>query len=65
LQAAADVFMTTTAGSVMPVRSVDGKPVCAHGGAGELAVQLHNRYWEKRWAGWHGTPVRYELAGTP
>lgn len=65
LRAAGDVFMTTTAGSIMPVRSVDGTPVCAHGGAGELAVQLHNRYWEKRWAGWHGTPVRYELAGTP
>ncbi|HNR30998.1 MAG TPA: aminotransferase class IV [Candidatus Hydrogenedentes bacterium] len=63
LQAAEDVFMTTTAGSIMPVRSVDGKPVCTHGGAGELAVRLHNLYWEKRWAGWHATPVRYELAG--
>ncbi len=59
---AEEVFMTTTAGSIMPVRSVDGKPVCAHGGAGELSIKLHNLYWEKRWAGWHGTPVRYELA---
>jgi arylsulfatase A-like enzyme len=24
---------------------------------------LHNRYWERRWAGWDGTPVRYELEG--
>lgn len=62
LQNAQEVFMTTTAGSIMPVRSVDGKPVCAHGGAGEISIQLHNLYWEKRWAGWHGTPVRYELA---
>lgn len=62
LKTADEVFMTTTAGSIMPVRSVDGAPVGGHGGAGELSVTLHNLYWEKRWAGWHGTPVRYELA---
>ena len=63
LESAEDVFMTTTAGSIMPVRSVDGKPICEHGGAGELAIRLHNLYWEKRWDGWHGTPVNYEIAG--
>lgn len=62
LRNAQEVFMTTTAGSIMPVRSVDGKPVSAHGGAGEMSIRLHNLYWEKRWAGWHATPVRYELA---
>jgi len=62
LTAAQEVFMTTTAGSIMPVRSVDGKTVCDHGGAGEISIRLHNLYWEKRWAGWHATPVRYELA---
>ncbi len=63
LKNADEVFMTTTAGSIMPARSVDGTPLGDHGGAGETAIALHNRYWEKRWAGWHGTPVRYELAG--
>lgn len=62
---AEDVFMTTTAGSIMPVRSIDGRPICEDGGAGETAIQLHNLYWEKRWSGWHATPVRYELAGKP
>ncbi len=62
LRKAEEVFMTTTAGSIMPVRSVDGEPAGGHKGAGELSVRLHNLYWEKRWAGWHGTPVRYELA---
>jgi branched-chain amino acid aminotransferase len=62
LENAEDVFMTTTAGSIMPVRSVDGRPVCAGGGAGETAVRLHNLYWEKRWDGWHGVPVRYKRA---
>ncbi len=63
LKNAEEIFMTTTAGSIMPVRSVDGKSVCGHGGAGETSILLHNLYWKKRWAGWHGTPVRYDLAG--
>ncbi len=63
LENAEEVFMTTTAGSIMPARSVDGKYICSHGGAGETSIRLHNLYWEKRWDGWDATPVRYELAG--
>lgn len=63
LRKAEEVFMTTTAGSIMPVRSVDGKAVSGKEGAGGTSIRLHNLYWEKRWAGWHGTPVRYELGG--
>ena len=59
LRAADEVFMTTTAGSVMPVRSVDGSLVGGRNGPGEASVRLHNLYWEKRWAGWDATPVRY------
>jgi branched-chain amino acid aminotransferase len=62
LKTAQEVFMTTTAGSIMPARSVDGKSISEHGGAGETSIRLHNLYWEKRWAGWHATPVRYEPA---
>ncbi|HNR34829.1 MAG TPA: aminotransferase class IV [Candidatus Hydrogenedentes bacterium] len=65
LRTAREAFMTTTAGSIMPVRSVDGKPLSDQGGAGEISIRLHNLYWEKRWNGWHATPVRYELAGKP
>jgi branched-chain amino acid aminotransferase len=61
LRAAQEVFMTTTAGSVMPVRSVDGARVGARDGPGEISTRLHNLYWEKRWSGWDATPVRYEL----
>jgi branched-chain amino acid aminotransferase len=63
LRDAQEVFLTTTAGSVMPVRSVDGRPVGGREGPGEISVRLHNLYWERRWAGWEATPVRYELAG--
>ena len=61
LRAAQEVFMTTTAGSVMPVRSVDGALVGGRDGPGEVSIRLHNLYWEKRWSGWDATPVRYEL----
>jgi branched-chain amino acid aminotransferase len=63
LRDAQEVFLTTTAGSVMPVRTVDGQLVAGREGPGEISVALHNLYWERRWAGWEATPVRYELAG--
>ncbi len=61
LAGAQEVFITTTAGSVMPVRSVDGDLVAGRDGPGEVSVRLHNAYWEKRWAGWDATPVRYDV----
>jgi branched-chain amino acid aminotransferase len=61
LAGAQEVFITTTAGSVMPVRSVDGEVVGGRDGPGEVSVRLHNAYWEKRWTGWDATPVRYDL----
>lgn len=63
LRDAEEVFLTTTAGSVMPVRSVDGQLLAGREGPGEISVRLHNLYWERIWAGWGATPVRYELAG--
>ena len=62
LRSAEEVFMTTTAGSVMPVRSVDGALVGGRDGPGEISTRLHNLYWEKRWSGWDATPVNYTLA---
>jgi branched-chain amino acid aminotransferase len=63
LRDAEEVFLTTTAGSVMPVRTVDGQLLAGREGPGEISAALHNLYWERRWAGWEATPVRYELAG--
>jgi branched-chain amino acid aminotransferase len=60
---AEEVFLTTTAGSIMPVRSVDGQLLGGREGPGEISARLHNLYWERLWAGWGATPVRYELAG--
>jgi len=64
LRHADEVFLSTTAGSIMPARSIDGQPIGGRDGPGEIAVALHNRYWERRWEGWDATPVRYELAAS-
>lgn len=62
LAAADEVFLSSTAGGIMPVRSVDGAPV-GEGVPGPVTLRLKQLYWSKREAGWHGTPVDYEQAG--
>jgi len=57
-----EIFLSTTAGSIMPARSIDGQSIDGREGPGDVSVALHNRYWERRWEGWDATPVRYELA---
>ncbi len=59
LRGADEVFITSTAGGIMPVTRLEGQPI-GQGTPGPITTLLHNLYWEKRWAGWHGTPVRYE-----
>lgn len=59
LRLADEAFITSTAGGIMPVRSVDGVPLGAGTGPGALTTQLHNLYWDKRWQGWLGTPVAF------
>jgi len=59
LMSADEAFLTSSAGGILPVSAVDGTPLCQ--GAGPISTRVHNLYWEKRWAGWHGTPVQYEV----
>jgi branched-chain amino acid aminotransferase len=56
LRGADEAFICSTAGGIMPVASVDGVPL-GSGGPGPLSTRLRTLYWEKREAGWHGTPV--------
>ena len=62
LRQADEAFLTSSAGGVMPVSMVDGRILSGNGGPGVISTAIHNLYWEKRWAGWNGTPVRYDLA---
>ena len=57
-----EAFMTSTAGGIMPVNSVDHVLLGGTSGPGVISSRLHNLYWEKRWAGWLGTPVDYSAA---
>jgi branched-chain amino acid aminotransferase len=59
LKEADEVFITSTAGGVMPVTKVNGKPV-GIGTPGKVTTLIRKRYWEAhdedRWT----TPVDYE-----
>ena len=56
LDAADEVFLTSTAGGVLPVSAVNGKPV-GDGTVGDMTDRLHTEYWSRRSEGWHGTPL--------
>jgi branched-subunit amino acid aminotransferase/4-amino-4-deoxychorismate lyase len=47
---AEEVFLTSTAGGVMPVAELDGHPV-GRGGVGELTARIRQTYWD-----WHDDP---------
>lgn len=52
LRAADEIFLTSTAGGVMPVTTLDGRQV-GNGGPGPVTTRLRRRYWEahdeERW----------------
>lgn len=58
MRAADEVFLTTTAGGVIPVTSIDGGAV-GDGRPGIVTASLHSAYWTKRSQGWHAEPVNY------
>ena len=47
IQRADEIFLTSTAGGVMPVTGLDGKPV-GSGDPGPLSRTIHRTYWEWR-----------------
>lgn len=57
LTSADEAFLSSTAGGIMPVASVNGQPLGHGPGAGPLSLQLRAEYWARREAGWHATPV--------
>ncbi len=46
----------------MPVIRVDGQ-IFANGKPGAISTELRKLYWQKREAGWLGTPVAEAIAG--
>ena len=57
LRTADEAFLSSTAGGIMPVARVDGRPLGA-GRPGPVTTRFRTLYWDKREAGWLGTPVK-------
>ncbi len=56
LLAADEIFLSSTAGGVMPVVEVEGRQI-GDGVVGAVTRQIHKRYWHMRESGRHGTPI--------
>lgn len=61
LRAADEVFISSTAGGIMPVRAIDGDPV-GDGTPGPVTTRIKDLYWAMHEDPTFSTPVRYELA---
>ncbi len=64
LRAAEEIFFTTTAGGVMPVGKLDGKPIGAGDGRpGPRSLELRKVFWEAQDRPEWTTEVDYDIAG--
>jgi branched-chain amino acid aminotransferase len=61
LYAADEVFLTSTAGGIMPLVEIDGRPI-GDGKPGPLGQRIHGLYWALRESGRDGTPIFPESA---
>lgn len=59
LRDADEVFISSTAGGVMPVSRVDER-ILGNGRPGPLTMRIRELYWRKHEQGWHATPVDYD-----
>jgi branched-chain amino acid aminotransferase len=59
LRRADEVLATSTAGGVMPVTRIDGRPV-GTGTPGARTLRLRDRYWARHEDPRYSTPVRYD-----
>jgi len=56
-----ELFISSTAGGLMPISRVDGQAIGATA-IGPVTVRLRDLYWSKRSTGWHATPIDYPNA---
>jgi len=61
LRKADEVFISSTAGGIMPVRSID-KVAVGDGAPGPVTMRIRQLYWKLHEDPAYSTPVRYELA---
>jgi branched-chain amino acid aminotransferase len=58
LRNADEAFVTSTAGGILWVATVDGVPLSG-GAPGPVTRRLHDLYWSRKEGGWHGTVIEY------
>ncbi len=58
LRAADEIFITSTAGGIMPVTELDGR-IYGNGKPGALTGRIHDIYWQRQEEGWLCTAVDY------
>ena len=58
LRNADEIFLSSTAGGIMPIRRVDDR-ILSNDAPGETTMRLRECYWEKHDEGWHATVVDY------
>jgi branched-chain amino acid aminotransferase len=63
LRKADEVFVSSTAGGILPVRSIDSERV-GDGTPGPVTTRIREMYWKLHDDPAYSTPVRYELAPT-
>jgi branched-chain amino acid aminotransferase len=59
LYAADEVFLTSTAGGIMPLVEIDGRSI-GDGKPGPVFHRVHDLYWALRESGRDGTPVFHD-----
>ncbi len=60
LMSADEAFCTSTAGGIVPVSKINSH-IMSNGSPGPISRALKDFYWEQHRAGWHVTPVNYDL----
>ncbi|MAA89064.1 MAG: branched-chain amino acid transferase [Deltaproteobacteria bacterium] len=59
LHSAEEVFLSSTAGGLIPVTQLDGLSI-GSGKPGETTLLLNQSYWKRRLEGWHATKIHDE-----
>ncbi|QND62401.1 branched-chain amino acid transferase (plasmid) [Mesorhizobium huakuii] len=54
-----EVFITSTAGGIMPVTTIDARPV-SQASVGGITTKLRDLYWERHRTTWLGEPIIYK-----
>ena len=56
-----EIFLSTTAGGVMPASRIDGR-IMGNDRPGPISTRIKDTFWARRAEGWHATPVNYAAA---